>query len=527
MPITDDQVKQFMALYVSNQRSFGSWMPDTGKMYTVKRAYEAIHARAHLEGEIGIGMVAITDDSKCAWAAIDIDTHGKNAKPIDIAELDAKILKYNLPLIPCRSKSGGVHCYLFLTEPTAASKVRLLLSRWSARLGVTGAEIFPKQETLDPENTPGVLGNWINLPYCKAEDTVRYAQVDGRRLSLDEFLARAKAKRYKVEDKDLLDDDLYSRGPPCIQKMIKGAIPEGSRNTGVFQAGIFLKRAAPETWRGLLNEFNQTATDAPLSSHEMKTIVGSVSRKDYNYKCRESPCKDFCDRDTCRLREFGITLDDSKATEVPLFDKVEKIIATPIRWVIHVKGSSIELTTPELFDYQKVRIAVGERLHLVLPLMKRDEWDLYLRDMMRKIEIKEEITYEDTLFEKLCRFLSKARDDKSLDEDERRSDLNRHRPALISTSQVKFGPGGSIGEKEIKDWYYAFRGPDFIEHLKRQKSLTLPEHTVYSYLVKILGEDSKRDRVKHKHGEARNVWFVPESAVVMEAVPAREFKTEY
>src|ERR1017187_10222726 len=68
---------------------------------------------AHLKGEYGLGIIPIRDDGTTSWGAIDIDVY----EGLDHGGLASQIAKQELPLIPCRSKSGGAHLLLFCTEP--------------------------------------------------------------------------------------------------------------------------------------------------------------------------------------------------------------------------------------------------------------------------------------------------------------------------------------------------------------------------------------------------------------------------
>lgn len=57
---------------------------------------------AHLEGRAGLGIVPIRDDNTCMWGCIDIDNY-----TIDHNKLLEKIRQLELPLVVCRTKSGG------------------------------------------------------------------------------------------------------------------------------------------------------------------------------------------------------------------------------------------------------------------------------------------------------------------------------------------------------------------------------------------------------------------------------------
>ena len=74
----------------------------------------------HLTGvEPSLGIIPIRADNSCVWGCIDIDQY-----PIDHKGLVEKIAGLNLPLVVCRSKSGGAHCFLFTKEPIPAREMQ-------------------------------------------------------------------------------------------------------------------------------------------------------------------------------------------------------------------------------------------------------------------------------------------------------------------------------------------------------------------------------------------------------------------
>lgn len=532
--VEQDEVSRFMALFQGNGRSYGRWDPGAGRsnrMLTVKGQYLDEHVRSHLEGEIGLGLVPILDDDNCMFAVIDIDAHGPNQVNVDLVEIDKKIASANLPLVLCRSKSGGAHCYMFMKAPTPAARVRGMLTRWAAVLGVPQAEIFPKQITLAQKEgeIDRPLGNWINLPYYKIEETDRYAVDGSRQVTFQYFLELAESKRVDLDEFQNGSEEDYANGPPCLQEMVRNKVEEGARNMAGFQAAIFLKRAYPADWRMRFDDFNRQAMTSPLSQPELRKIAASVSKKDYQYKCREEPCRSLCNKDLCRTRQFGIQPGDMEANDIPVFDAVEQVIATPIRWVLRIKDKEVEVTTPQLFNYELIRQAVGEKLHIVLPRIKNAEWDIYLREIMSKVKVRHEMTVDDVVFQRLCEFLSRVRINKEAPEDERRQNLKRGAPTMIRINRATFKEGKvDLGES---DWYYAFKMVDFVEFMRRKKALPMPDHQVPSALARLLGEEAKRDKMrvgsKEENARITNVWCVPEKSILEERVPNKGTIPEY
>ena len=156
-------VDQFSEIFAVNTNGYGLY---NGKGHTfVKNPVTKELYEQHLTGKISLGIVPIRADGKCKFGALDIDDH-KNSeikKDFDYKKLLEKINFLKLPLVVCRSKSGGAHCYLFLTEWVSAATVRQTLKKMSYALGYKRGtvEIFPKQDRLKS----GESGSFINLPY--------------------------------------------------------------------------------------------------------------------------------------------------------------------------------------------------------------------------------------------------------------------------------------------------------------------------------------------------------------------------
>ena len=122
----------------------------------------------HLSGHQSVGLVAIDENNNCVWGAIDVDEYH-----IDLKDLAIKIAKQKLPLILCRSKSGGAHLYIFLSEPVTASMLQRKLRQIAAAIGYGQTEIFPKQTQLLLDR--GDRGSTLNMPYFGGENSTRYA----------------------------------------------------------------------------------------------------------------------------------------------------------------------------------------------------------------------------------------------------------------------------------------------------------------------------------------------------------------
>lgn len=238
----------------------------------------------HLAGVYGLGIIPIRDDATVRWGAIDID-----GKP-DLAKIASDIGREGLPIVVCRSKSGGVHLYLFSTEDIPAAVVREKLTGWAALLGHAGAEVFPKQNRLAG---PRDFGNWLNMPYFGGQDSERHAiDAEGERLTLDAFLDLADnlaVSRSELEDigtpTDPTVEGALFEAPPCLQCIAgRGGAGEGHRNKMMFNLAVYARKRHGDDYADHLDTYNQSPyLESPLPTKELTAIRKSVSKKAYEY----------------------------------------------------------------------------------------------------------------------------------------------------------------------------------------------------------------------------------------------------
>ena len=201
----------------------------------------------HLDGkEPSLGIIPIKDDNTCTWGAIDIDSYDG----FDHKKLIKQILENKLPLVVCKSKSGGAHVFLFVKESVKAVDMQMKLTEIAAWLGYGESEIFPKQIELNPKGT----GNFLNLPYNHPEYPTRYALDDeGNALdNLDMFIAHYESKvvsnlgMVAIKKKERENTD-WKGAPPCLVTLASRGFGQGSRNECLFQVGIYLRQRFQDT----------------------------------------------------------------------------------------------------------------------------------------------------------------------------------------------------------------------------------------------------------------------------------------
>lgn len=335
----------------------------------------------HLSGERSLGIIPIRDDNTCQFAAIDIDTY-----PLDHAELEAKVEALNLPLVVCRSKSGGAHLYLFIKPPGAlAANVRPKLAEWAAELGYSGVEIFPKQDEIRNKDD---VGNWINMPYFGGdEDLLRYAVADGKPLSMARFIKIAFTKSIGHDELDELavgkEQAILAGGPPCLQTLMRTGFPAGSRNISLFNLGVYARKRWPDEWLDKLDDLNDLL-DPPLSAGEVAQIKRNLEKKTYFYKCSDSPINSVCQKSLCVMRPHGIGSD-----RVDIGFKLEgsiRILTEDVYYITTINGKRVYLNAHAICGMHAFRIAVMQQTGIMVPSLKARQFAELMSKMTQEAQ---------------------------------------------------------------------------------------------------------------------------------------------
>lgn len=494
--------KKFGDLYRGNTNSFGQWNPKNGNMYTKKESYTDSDIANHLSGKMGIGLVPIDNDDNCWWGAIDIDNH--SGVDVDVPKIVKMVHDLGLPLIVCKSKSGGAHCYLFGLDPLPAHFVRQVLAKWASDLGFQGSEVFPKQSKLKKDKKTKViqLGNWINLPYFNTDQRVGYKIKNGdlHQLTFNEFITRANSLR--VNQRSLKNFMLaeHQEAPPCIQMMMMNGIDSGYRNEGLYNLTVYFRKAFPDDFEARAFDINQTIFEKPLSFAEAKKTVKSASNKTYRYKCMEEPCREFCDSDECLKKEHGITKDEMAGlsrADMPNISDLKIYDMEPPIWEMKINGVVVNLTTAQFYNYQDFAKTVMEKLLIMIPPMKSKDWLNVLAGLMNKVERVE--TPDDAgtpgvIKKHLKDFLSKA------DLSNNGKDSGDRQMILRGIPVVQ-----RLGIQGVNGRNVVFLGTDFISYLKRAKSESIQGSMLWG-AMKNFGVDHTRIRIA---GRITSVWAVP------------------
>ena len=374
-----DKVEKFKSIFNGLDRAYGQYKSDGstangkigGKAFIIKEPVTDKLWTDHLEKkDPSLGIIPIRDDSTCSWGCIDIDTY-----PLEYEKIIAHIRELKLPLVMCRSKSGGAHIFIFLKEPVQARLVRDKLAEWSAEIGYAHCEIFPKQIEIKADR--GDTGNFLNLPYHGGDDTGRYAfNDDGSGASLDEFFKLYDT--YAVDQKTFLSTKVKRKkeikeledGPPCLATLMSQGIPEGGRDNTLYQYAVYAKKKWPNDWQTKIDQFNHDYMKPPLDFRQVQKTILQHDKKDYKYKCTDQPMEGVCKPKACRGKKYGVgNFLESRLSDLIKYESDDSI------WYLNVDGQHIKLSNEEFFYQHKFRLACQNQItHSPRPMRSRD-WD--------------------------------------------------------------------------------------------------------------------------------------------------------
>ena len=456
------------------------------KSFIVREPLTLELVQGHIDGQQGIGSIPIDEDNSCSFGALDIDDYN-----LDLVALCKKSAKLKLPLILCRSKSGGAHLYIFLSEKVPAVELKDKLAEFASALGFGTCEIFPKQEEVIVER--GDVGNFINLPYFQAEFATRFAyDRSGKELTLVEFLDLA--EKSKITLKQLREFELTSKsdvlpnGPPCLQQLTEHGIPEGGRNNTMINIGVYYKLSSPENWKELLEKHNQNYCNPSLPAKEIVTIQEQLEKKEYFYTCKQEPIQSHCNKALCRSRQFGV----GGSQSFPTIGGLTVVLSEPPVWFVDVDGARLELSTKQLQMQMDFQRACMEQMYQMPSRMKDHDWRDMIDNLLTTathIQVPEELTTKGQFNEFLETFCTSR---------------------IRATSEEEL----LTGKPWTADGYTYFKLGALQEFLKRKGFTNYSRGQITERLKELNNgaESDKQYRLKDNKGKWRTVrvWFVPE-----------------
>ena len=282
-------------------------------------------------------------------------------------------------------------------------------------------------------------------------------------------------------------------GPPCLQILCKQRISEGGRNNGLFNIGVYLRKAYPDSYESEILRYNMEYLSPPLPLPEVNIVAKQLDRKDYAYKCSDAPINAHCNKELCRTRKFGIGAAVAGATIANL----RKYNSTPPVWFMDVNGEPLELDTEALMSQPLFQKYCMEQLNFMPRSVAKQQWEGRISTLMTEmrdnesaiIEVSQDASISGQFYdylEEFCSHLQQAQD---------KEEILLRRPWTDEEEEVTY-----------------FRLKDFENYLKKNKFFEYKSHRIAQRLRDING-DSIVLKIK---GRAVRVWKIPafESAEV-------------
>lgn len=292
----------------------------------------------HLDGDFGVGVCPVNAEGKCYFGVLDIDYYkGKIKRVLHF------IKEYQLPLLPFRSKSGGLHVYLILTKSVSAKTMRETLNNISYYFsldmlyGKGKVEVFPKQDKAEG------FGSSVTLPYFNCENPYTYLlDLDGNQVEFKDALEYIQKHLTTIEAvKDALEKLPYNDAPPCIQRILLSEEVGGEdtgRNNFLFSFAVYAKKKYGAGFESYVEAIN-SSFESPLEDSVVDQTCASVRDNEYIYKCKDIPCNGFCNKTECKKREFGLGRDKGHFTGVDYGQLFRYMTAEPYYiWKLRLQG---------------------------------------------------------------------------------------------------------------------------------------------------------------------------------------------
>jgi hypothetical protein len=362
----------------------------------------------HINGKQRIGIMPEKGDL-CKWGCIDIDPQSykdySQKKVIDI------VRDNQLPLVPVRSKSGGLHLFLFLDGWYPVKDVLKKLNEWNKNF-FQALEVFP-------------MNKCMNMPYFNMNATTEFAYDENNTpVMIGTFLELAKKKTISLEQlnslkvKEYEPEEDWKHYPPCIQKMIMDKWSGNHRNDLLYNVGVLeMKKAdgniSKEEMSRILQKRNQEIFVTPMDPKEVESSVAkSVIKKDYSYKCppKLGAITPICNKDLCKFRKLGI------GSQVPdLIDDFEDIeftrSPTSIEYAFTFQGEKIVINPEDMKDEKSFRVKLLKYgiywVTLPRPRSGPSPFEMLMAALVKKAVENDKMKFEDSVEEQKYTFLKK------------------------------------------------------------------------------------------------------------------------
>tara|TARA_R110002020_G_scaffold448093_1_gene660769 strand:- start:2148 stop:3722 length:1575 start_codon:yes stop_codon:yes gene_type:complete len=365
---------------------------------TVHESVNADIWKQHLEGSLRLGLRPEIE-GMCKWACIDVDPN--NYKDYSEKKYVEIINKYTLPFIPVKSKSGGLHIFVFFTEKAECEKVLKKLSEINEQYFLA-QELFPCNKA-------------VNMPYHNMNASMEFGfDNNNTPIMVGRFIELAAEKKIKPKDffslkvKEYEAESEWSHYPPCVQKLIQEGWSGNNRNNFLFNVLVLeMKKNSTLTVQNLEEvgkERNRQIFNKPLDNNEVIQLAKSVHKGGYQFQCppKHPEYNPICNKELCKSRRLGIG--EAIPEIISAFDKISYIQDTKNVWYeFDFKGVRITVTPEDMKDEKSFRVRLlKHRLYwLTLPKPRKgpSPFELLMKSIVEKAEESKDHQYVDTIEE--------------------------------------------------------------------------------------------------------------------------------
>lgn len=493
-----DYSEAFRTLFHGNPEAYGVWTPpkvpvnaegekNKGESKTVKDTLTYALIGEHLAGRISVGSIPIYGNNLVDFCAIDVDTYNEAFRN----NLVKMIYEYSMPFKPFKSKSGGLHLFLFFSEPMDAGKVIEVLKKYLVIFNLDRkTEIFPKQSNIKGSQ----LGNWINLPYFGGDNTQRYLiKKDFTAYTTGEAMSKLMNERTLIDDVDSFLNTLpFNDGPPCIQNIyMHNTLKRGEgRDNYLFSLARYWKAKEEVDIETRVIEANSRFPD-PVPDKDVLHVARSIVKSESTYLCNKEPLVLVCKRPICVMREFGI---EHTSISNFSFGQLTKVDSDPpiYKWII-------DDATFEFYDEAAI---LNQNEFTKLSIR-------YLRKVPRRIK--------DSAWRKI---IQTALDSMTIEEVKKDNDFSiggffmeflTEYCETRGTGNPQFLPMGQV-YKDIKSKKYYFKAHALMKFLTDNKNFRSYSSSEVSIKLGALGAKAERLTVKGIITQER-CWSLPFKAI--------------
>jgi hypothetical protein len=496
----------FRSLFVGNDECFGQYFPpdknspegekESGKSITVSIPLTEEQYAAHLDGKTGLGIVPVTKTGTCRFTVIDVDVYAKE----ETLSILNNIMEYEFPIVAFKSKSGGLHLFTFYENFISAEHAIENAKYMRRCLGLPDTtEIFPKQTKIKD----GKQGSWINLPYFNGDNTTRCLIKRSGDLvpELDLAVDIIKKYIYTEESFEAWKQTLpLVDAPPCLQTLyINGT--EHMRNNYLFNLACYYKAKFDDQFPAYLVEANDRLVE-PLKEQELRdTIINSITKNSYTYKCKEGPICDFCDKRECRTRAYAV----GDAISSLSYERLIQYLVDPpyYEWTINSKVLRF-FSEREIIKQDRFLDLCMRHLSVLPPKVKQETWTDIINTALLHMET---ITLD--------------KDEDITENGQAKVLVGRFFKETMSTQPAKLLLG-RVYHREEKGLLY-FRGTDLINYIATRVGRAIDKREVYAWL----NEKGMKSTVLKVSSKSLRLYTVPYSAFVdYEAGPLADEKPE-